>query len=163
MKIISFVFFICISMFSCKSYTKTTDKNFVLIKDRYKIDTLHLEDFVICGTFYNLRHSNLYKNHPLPYDLEDIVDLIVHNINNYQSIPFVFKKNINRFSYHLCSNRFVPRNNKRTLEELKFLFPQKDDKVRVVPHINFVKRFSVGKTMSPLGFYDESIQLVTGK
>jgi hypothetical protein len=159
MKLFGFFFLICIGITSCKSYTKIKDKNFVLIEDTYINDTLHLKDFVFCGTYYNLRHSNLYKNHPLPYAIEDIVDLIVKNINNQTFVPFVVDIVENKFSYYLCSNRFAPRNNKRTLEELKFLFPQKDNKVRIVPHLNFVKRFSVGKTMSPLGFYDESIQL----
>jgi hypothetical protein len=151
-----YCFFIGLCMFSCKPYSQYSNKDFVLAKDSYENDTLYLQDFVFCGTFKNLRHMYLFRNHPIPYDLEGIWDLLVKNLN---ASYLVQEKGLNKNSYYLCSNAIEPRNNKRTLEELKYLFPQKDNKIRVVPHINFIEEFSVGKTMSPIGFYDETINL----
>ena len=144
-------------MVSCKQYFINTDKNFVLIHESYKKDTLFLQDYLICGTFFNLRHLFLYRNHSTYYDLDEVLGILVQHLDSHTNL--VFEKGENRNSYYLCSNMMGHRNNKRTLEELKFLFPQKDNKVRVVPHIDFIKEFSVGKTMSPIGFYLETINL----
>ncbi|MCC5917683.1 MAG: hypothetical protein JJU02_10215 [Cryomorphaceae bacterium] len=149
-------FVIGLCMFSCKPYSQFSNKDFLLINDTYENDTLYLQDFVFCGTFKNLRYMYLFRNHPIPYKFEDIWDLMVQNLNPSY---LVIEKGSNKSSYYLCSNAIAPRNNEETLEELKYLFPQKDDKIRVVPHINFIEEFSVGKTMSPIGFYLETINL----
>jgi uncharacterized protein YggL (DUF469 family) len=157
MKVFSFVLILCFGLQACKPYFVNVDKNFVLITETYENDTLFLQDFLICGTFFNLRHLFLYRNHTIYYDLDDVLGLLVQHLDSHNNL--VFEKGENRYSYYLCSNMMGHRNNKRTIEELKFLFPQKDNKVRVVPHFDFIKEFSIGKTMSPIGFYDESINL----
>ena len=157
MKVVFFILILYFGLQACKPYNLKVDKKFVLINESYENDTLFLQDFLICGTFFNLRHLFLYRNHTIYYDLDDVLNLLVHHLDSHSDV--VFEKGENRSSYYLCSNMMGHRNNKRTIEELMFLFPQKDDKVRVVPHFDFIKEFSVGKTMSPVGFYDETINL----
>ena len=127
---------------SCKPVSISVDKKSFIIQDSYKNDTLYLQDVILCGTLSNLRYPNLYKNIPIPYAFEDVVDLVAQNI--IDQAPLVFETVDNKINYFLCSSWLsTSSNNIRTLQELKFLFPQKDDKTRVIPHINFIKEIDV--------------------
>jgi hypothetical protein len=160
MKVFLLVFIFIMLIGSCKPYHIYTNKNFVLIHESYDEDTLFLQDYILCGTFFNLRHWFLFRNHPIYYEIDDVLNLFAKNLDSLGNL--VFENGTNRPSYYLCSNRMTHTKNQKTLEELKYLFPQRDNKVRVVPHINFIKEISVGKTMSPIGFYDETLNLKQG-
>ncbi len=143
MKTLLYILVIFFTVTSCGPYSITSSKKFVSIKDSYEKDTLYLEDVLICGTLYNIKYLTLFKSHPILYAMDSVMGLLVQNISEHA--PLVFETGENKFSYYLCSNSIESRNNKRTIEELKFLFPQKDDKIRVVPHFNFVKEIDVRK------------------
>jgi hypothetical protein len=152
----SIVISLCI--ISCKPYKTIVNKKFVLFQTTYEQDTLYLQDFIICSLYYDLKYFKSKKNYELPYLLDDILGLIEKNIINHS--PLVFEPKENRFSYFLCNAGSLKwKFEKRVIEELKYLFPQNDDKIRVVPHFIFKKQFSVFKSFSRFGIYGPEEQL----
>ncbi|MCC5918118.1 MAG: hypothetical protein JJU02_12435 [Cryomorphaceae bacterium] len=151
------LFFIIIminALFSCKPYYSYTEKKYVLVEEKYQNDTLYLQDYVFCGSFFELKHLTLHKNHSIPYNKCEIMDLIISNL---EKRVFMIKEKSNNYnSYSLCSNFMYDYSFDKMAEEFKYLFPQNDNKMRLVPYIIFNIKYGVGKTLSPVGYYDES-------